>query len=75
MMVATRRQEGNRTESIVLSLSATAGQCLSRVLGRDFERTELVGYLLEHYQVSPEVAERDISELIARLRHEGILIQ
>lgn len=66
---------GDRARSFsgLVRMNATGAFLWNLMQGRDISREELLSEVLENYEVSPEQAERDISEFEKKLRDGGIL--
>lgn len=72
MLIATRHNKDKR-DNVVLTLSSSAGYCLSRVIRQEFNKEDLVALLQEEYDVDEEQATKDIEDLIKVLEREGIV--
>ncbi len=59
--------------SKIVSLNESASFLWKSVQGRDFDEDELVGLLLDKYDVSEDVARRDVAALVDKWTETGLL--
>lgn len=64
----------NVNVSRLITLNETACFLYSALLERDFEVSDAVRIICEHYDVDASVAEADVRELLDTFRKAGILI-
>ena len=57
----------------LLSLNETAAFLWKEIQGREFTKEDLVELLLENYEVSREVAAKDIDKLVETWIQEGVV--
>ena len=57
----------------LLSLNETAAFLWKEIQGREFTKEDLVELLLENYEVSKEVAAKDIDKLVETWIQEGVV--
>ena len=57
----------------IISLSKTAEWLLEAMRGREFDESDAVKALMDHYDVDEQVAARDVSAWVEQLKKGGIL--
>lgn len=57
----------------VISLNETSKFLIGDDLSQEFTEEEWVKKLLDNYEVSPEVAQRDVQALIAKLQENNLI--
>lgn len=71
MVVREVECEVNMTD--VFTLNATASDIWSAFAGKDFTGEDLVGYLIDNYEVTLERAEADVAALLSRWKEFGLI--
>lgn len=59
--------------SKIVSLNESAYLLWTNLLDKDFTEADMVGILLENYEVDKHVAEADVKELVDKWMKEGIV--
>jgi hypothetical protein len=57
----------------MLSLNETAAYLWEAVSGKEFSKEDLVQLLLDQYEVTPEVAAKDVDKLVETWLQEGVI--
>lgn len=56
-----------------VSLNETAVYLIEASMGKDFEIETWVNLLLERYEVTPDIARKDVANLVDSLKQNGII--
>ena len=72
--VAVPVGETSRTFHGMVRLNETGAFLWRALAGRDMTEAELVDVLLAEYDVSREIAERDVHRVVETLKENGILV-
>lgn len=59
----------------MLSLNETAAYLWKEAQGKEFTKEDLVQFLLEKYEVSPEQAAADVDKLVTIWIQEGVVVE
>ena len=59
----------------MLSLNASAAYLWEQAQGKEFSKEDLVQFLLDQYEVSPEQAAADVDKLLAIWIKEGVVVE
>jgi len=59
----------------MLSLNETAAYLWKEAQGKEFTKEDLVQFLLEKYEVSPEQAAADVDKLVNIWIQEGVVVE
>lgn len=59
----------------MLSLNASAAYLWEQAQGKEFSKEDLVQFLLDQYEVSPEQAAADVDNLLAIWIKEGVVVE
>ena len=71
MVVQEVEGEVNMTD--VFTLNSTASDIWSAFSGKDFTEKDLVGYLIDNYEVTRERAAADVADLLSRWKEYGLI--
>lgn len=69
--LATGAQAGDMTK--VACLGGSAKDIWQALWGKEFEVEDIVGYLLDHYNVDAETARKDATEWVEQMKYYGLL--
>ena len=59
----------------MLSLNETAAYLWKEAQGKEFSKEDLVQFLLDKYEVSPEQAAADVDKLVTIWIQEGVVVE
>ena len=68
-----REVEGEVNMTDVFTLNATASDIWSAFAGKDFTGEDLVGYLIDNYEVTLDRAAGDVAALLSRWKEFGLI--
>lgn len=71
--MVVREVEGEVNMTDVFTLNSTASDIWSAFAGKDFTGEDLVGYLIDNYEVTSERAEADVAALLSRWKEFGLI--
>ena len=71
--MVVREVEGEVNMTDVFTLNATASDIWSAFAGKDFTGEDLVGYLIDNYEVTLERAEADVAALLSQWKEFGLI--
>ena len=71
--MVVREVEGEVNMTDVFTLNATASDIWSAFAGKDFTGEDLVGYLIDNYEVTLERAAADVADLLSRWKEFGLI--
>ena len=71
--MVVREVEGEVNMTDVFTLNSTASDIWSAFAGKDFTGEDLVGYLIDNYEVTLERAEADVAALLSRWKEFGLI--
>lgn len=58
----------------IFTLNATSAYLWEQIIGKDFTKDDLVELLLNKYEVSEEIAKKDVDALISSFRAQNLII-
>lgn len=59
----------------MLSLNESAAYLWKQVQGKEFSKEDMVQFLLDQYEVSPEQAAADVDKLLSIWMNEGVVVE
>jgi hypothetical protein len=59
--------------SRIISLNESAAFLWEKVVGTEFDKAQLTGYLMEEYEVDEATAQRDVDALVSKWKEAGII--
>ena len=71
--MVVREVEGEVNMTDVFTLNSTASDIWSAFAGKDFTGEDLVGYLIDNYEVTLERAEAEVAALLSRWKEFGLI--
>ena len=71
--MVVREVEGEVNMTDVFTLNSTASDIWSAFAGKDFTGEDLVGYLIDNYEVTLERAEADVAALLSQWKEFGLI--
>lgn len=71
--MVVREVEGEVNMTDVFTLNATASDIWSAFAEKDFTGEDLVGYLIDNYEVTLERAEADVAALLSQWKEFGLI--
>ena len=71
--MVVREVEGEVNMTDVFTLNSTASDIWSAFSGKDFTEEDLVGYLIDNYEVTLERAEADVAALLSQWKEFGLI--
>ena len=71
--MVVREVEGEVNMTDVFTLNATASDIWTTFFGKDFTGEDLVGYLIDNYEVTLERAEADVAALLSQWKEFGLI--
>ena len=71
--MVVKEVEGEVNMTDVFTLNSTASDIWSVFSGKDFTEEDLVGYLIDNYEVSRERAAADVADLLSRWKEYGLI--
>lgn len=71
--MVVKEVEGEVNMTDVFTLNSTASDIWSAFSGKDFTEEDLVGYLIDNYEVIRERAAADVADLLSRWKEYGLI--
>ena len=71
--MVVKEVEGEVNMTDVFTLNSTASDIWSAFSGKDFTEADLVGYLIDNYEVTRERAAADVADLLSRWKEYGLI--
>ena len=71
--MVVKEVEGEVNMTDVFTLNSTASDIWSAFAGKDFTGEDLVGYLIDNYEVTLERAEADVAALLSQWKEFGLI--
>ena len=71
--MVVKEVEGEVNMTDVFTLNSTASDIWSAFSGKDFTEEDLVGYLIDNYEVTLERAEADVAALLSQWKEFGLI--
>ena len=71
--MVVKEVEGEVNMTDVFTLNSTASDIWSAFSGKDFTEKDLVGYLIDNYEVTRERAAADVADLLSRWKEYGLI--
>ena len=71
--MVVREVEGEVNMTDVFTLNATASDIWSAFAGKYFTGEDLVGYIIDNYEVTLERAEADVAALLSQWKEFGLI--
>ena len=71
--MVVREVEGEVNMTDVFTLNSTASDIWSAFAGKDFTGEDLVGYLIDNYEVTSERAEAHVAAFLSRWTEFGLI--
>lgn len=71
--MVVKEVEGEVNMTDVFTLNSTASDIWSAFSGKDFTEGDLVGYLIDNYEVTLERAATDVADLLSRWKEYGLI--
>lgn len=71
--MVVKEVEGEVNMTDVFTLNSTASDIWSAFSGKDFTEGDLVGYLIDNYEVTRERAAADVADLLSRWKEYGLI--
>lgn len=71
--MVVKEVEGEVNMTDVFTLNSTASDIWSAFSGKDFTEVDLVGYLIDNYEVTRERAAADVADLLSRWKEYGLI--
>lgn len=71
--MVVKEVEGEVNMTDVFTLNSTASDIWAAFSGKDFTEEDLVGYLIDNYEVTLERAAADVADLMSRWREYGLI--
>ena len=71
--MVVKEVEGEVNMTDVFTLNSTASDIWEAFSGKDFTEGDLVGYLIDNYEVTRERAAADVADLLSRWKEYGLI--
>ena len=71
--MVVKEVEGEVNMTDVFTLNSTASDIWSAFSGKDFTEEDLVGYLIDNYEVTRGRAAADVADLLSRWKEYGLI--
>ena len=71
--MVVKEVEGEVNMTDVFTLNSTASDIWSAFSGKDLTEEDLVGYLIDNYEVTRERAAADVADLLSRWKEYGLI--